>query len=185
MPDKAKLAASRIGVDRLSKLRNTGLLAIKVPNLEPLQKDTFRWLSEPPGVTRNDLTWVIDGSAMNARWSTLATFGFAIVVIADNGSLVAWGSGVPPSWIDSAAGAEAWALHTAVLHSPWIPRVLTDCLGLIKTAEQGTPAATGSSRQLARTWNMIAHSLPGLVGGLGRQQHAGEGSRRQNQGRHK
>ena len=96
-PTKAELAARRIGKNRLELLESTGLLTLKVPNLEPLEKDTFRWYSSPPDVSRNDLTWVLDGSALNSKWHTLATFGFGIVVISDSGDLVAWGGGRPPT----------------------------------------------------------------------------------------
>ena len=44
IPDKAKLAASRIGRARRELLDSTGLLTIKVPKLEPLERDTFAWL---------------------------------------------------------------------------------------------------------------------------------------------
>ena len=67
LPDKAKLAASRVGRDRRELLESTGLFTVKVPNLEPIEKDTFRWYSQAPDYTRDDLVWVIDGSAMNAR----------------------------------------------------------------------------------------------------------------------
>jgi hypothetical protein len=119
-------------------------------------------------LTRSDLTWIIDGSAMNGRRNTLATFGFAIAIVAKDGSLLAWGSGIPPHWVDSAAGAETWALYKATQLSPWPPRVVTDCLGLVQTAEQGTFAATASRKQLARTWNMIANNLDGDIATLTR-----------------
>ena len=51
LPDKAKLAACRIGTAMLEKLKDTGLLAICVPRLETIRKDTFRWFSDPPAVT--------------------------------------------------------------------------------------------------------------------------------------
>ena len=148
-------------------LKSTGLLTIKVPKLEPLEKDTFRWYSNAPDVTRSDLTWVLDGSALNSKWHTLATYGFGIVVISNVGDLVAWGGGRPPAWVDSASAAEAWALATATSLSPWEPRIITDCVGLLRTAELGEKAATKGSRQLARTWTVIAghlaHDLNAMV----------------------
>ena len=158
-PVKARLAASRIGQARRELLDTTGLLTIKVPNLEPLEKDTFRWYSDPPDTSRTDLQWVIDGSALNSRWHSLATYGFGIVVFADCGDLVAWGGGRPPAWIDSASASEAWALATVTSLAPWEPKIITDCLGLLHTAEAGVTAATRSSKQLARTWAIIAGHL--------------------------
>ena len=166
IPPKAKLAASRIGAARRELLDSTGLLTIKVPRLEPLEKDTFRWYSSPPDGTRSDLTWVIDGSALNTKWYTLATFGFAVVVYADDGELVAWGGGRPPAWIDSASAAEAWALATVTMHAHWEPKIITDCLGLLRTAEAGAAAATKSGKQLARTWAVIAANLDGDIAAM-------------------
>ena len=56
IPKKAMLAASRIGNDRRELLESTGLLTLKVPNLEPLERDTFAWYSEPPDCFRDDIT---------------------------------------------------------------------------------------------------------------------------------
>ena len=112
MPEKAQLAWRTIGLLRQELLESTELLAVKVPQLERIEKDTFSWYSCPPDCTRSDLVWVIDGSALNTKWSSLATFGFGIVVYSKAGDLVAWGGGVPPVWTDSASTAEAWALAT-------------------------------------------------------------------------
>ena len=137
-----------------------------MPNLEPIEKNTFRWYSQAPDYTRDDLVWVIDGSALNARWSTLATFCFGIVVTDKNGDLVAWGGGVPPAWVDSASAAEAWALATVTMQALHSPEVLTDCLGLLHTSEAGTAAATKGTRQLARTWAVISSNLDGDISRL-------------------
>ena len=100
---------------------------------------------------------------MNARRRALATFGFGIVVMDERGSLVAWGNGVPPVWVDSAAAAEAWALNIALQHSIGTPVILTDCLGLLKTAERGASAALAAKMRLARTWAHIANHLDGNI----------------------
>ena len=110
----------------------------------------------------------MDGSALNAGWSTLATFGLGIVVYARGGDLVAWGGGVPPAWKDSASAAEAWALAVVTSHAMHPSAIVTDCLGLVHTAENGTAAATSSNRQLARTWATIANHLDGDISSLTR-----------------
>ena len=74
-----------------------------------------------------------------------------------------WGGGRPPEWIDSASAAEAWALATVTSRAPWGPKIITDCLGLLHTAEAGATAATRSSKQLARTWATIAGHLDGNI----------------------
>ena len=169
MPQKARLAWNRIGAKRQELLENTGLLTVKVPKLEPVGKDTFKWYSQPPDTTRRDLVWVIDGSALNSRWSALATYGFGIVVYTTEGDLIAWGCGIPPAWTDSASAAEAWALAVVTSNALHPPMVITDCLGLLHTAEAGTAAATCGKRQLARTWAVIANNLDGDISQLTRE----------------
>ena len=41
----------------------------------------------------------------------LARLGFAIVVVAPSGELLALAYGCPPNWIVDSAGAETWALY--------------------------------------------------------------------------
>ena len=97
------------------------------------------------------------------RWKDLSTLGFAIAVVADDGSLVAWGWGVPPVWCDSASAAEAWALASALNMTMGPIRVVTDCLGLLKTAEMGSAAANAPSMKLARTWAHISARMGGRM----------------------
>ena len=47
---------------------------------------------------------------MSGKWHQFGSYGFGGAVVADDGTLVAYGKGVPPEWTDSAAAAEAWAL---------------------------------------------------------------------------
>ena len=72
----------------------------------------------------------------------LITTGFGIVVVDATGSLVAYGSGIPPDFVVDSGGAETWALKVAVSASIVTPTVITDCLGLIKVAEAGAGKAT-------------------------------------------
>ena len=44
-----------------------------------------------------------------------------------------------------------------------LPYVVTDCLGLVKTAAKGAAAACTSKTHLARIWNHIAHLLDGYI----------------------
>ena len=73
------------------------------------------------------------------------------------------GIGVPPGWCDSASAAEAWALSAVLRISPGHARIVTDCLGLVKTAEHGTSAAVTSRKHLARVWGNISGSLDGKL----------------------
>ena len=50
IPDRAKLAAKRIGAKRLRLLQDTGMLAIKLPALPDRDYDTFQWGLAPQEV---------------------------------------------------------------------------------------------------------------------------------------
>ena len=105
--------------------------------------------------SRTDVRGFIDGSMLCPKWRELSTLGFAVAVVADDGSLIAWGWGVPPVWCDSASAAEAWALAAVLSMTTGPTRIVTDCLGLLKTAEKGSAAANALSMKLARTWARI------------------------------
>ena len=96
-------------------------------------------------------------------WIDYRTTGFAIVVVAPGGDLVAYGYGAPPSWCTTAAAAEAWALHMALALTAFPPFLRTDCQSLLKTAAEGTAQAHEASRPLARIWKLIADSLDGNI----------------------
>ena len=49
------------------------------------------------------------------------------------------------------------------MHALHPPEILTDCLGLLHTAEAGTAAATRGGKQLARTWAIISNHLDGNI----------------------
>ena len=100
---------------------------------------------------------------LNPRRRRLATCGFAIAAVTKDGDLCAWGWGVPPHWCDSASAAEAWALCHVLKETANPTRIITDCLGLVKTAEQGTAAAITSRKQLARVWSNISGALDGRI----------------------
>jgi hypothetical protein len=87
--------------------------------------------------------------------------GFSLVVVADDGTLLACGHGTPPSWIFDSAGAEAWAFYVALDMCPFPPPITTDCLGLLESLERGKADATAANRPLARLWRMIFGALDG------------------------
>ena len=90
IPEKAKLAANRIGTRRLRILRDTGMLAIKLHTLPDTEFDTFQWGSAPPDFDRTDVRCFIDASMLEPKWRELSTLGFAVAVVADDGSLLEW-----------------------------------------------------------------------------------------------
>ena len=72
---------------------------------------------------------------------------------------MAYGMGWPPSWPETAAAAEAWALQFVTCSCPFMPTVRTDCQTLLTTAALGAGNATHHTRPLARVWSRIAHAV--------------------------
>ena len=99
---------------------------------------------------------------LHGKWLQYRTTGFAIVVVHE-GSLLGYGLGTPPHWCKTAAAAEAWALATVIRNTPIVPAMRTDCLSLLRTAENGALSATQAGRQLARIWQEISHALDGNI----------------------
>ena len=162
----ADRAAQVVGEKRVRLLEDHGMLLLRVPARPLVKYDSFQWLSQPPPDEVDGLSWYIDGSAQNPKWEQIATYGFGIVVVNANGDLVAWGYGIPPEWITSAADAEAWALKTAVGDNVCVPKIVTDCKSLLAISRRGASRACTASMPLARTWAQIVNSLDGAMDDL-------------------
>ena len=63
----------------------------------------------PPGELSDDAQWFIDGSLLDESRRLARRTGFGIVVVETTGMLLAFGKGVPSSWVFDAVGAELWA----------------------------------------------------------------------------
>ena len=96
---------------------------------------------------------------IGGRHNAIKRLGYAIVLVSRCGSLLAFGNGRPPSWITDSAGAECWAYFCVIGMSPFIPYVVTDCLGILIMLSFGRTAATLATRPLARVWGLIFHTL--------------------------
>ena len=165
-PKLANFAMERLGPRRKEIMQIQGLACVKTPiDVRPAE-GTFQWLTKPPDATRTDLVWYTDGSCSNPNCLEVARFGFAIVVVSDEGDLVAYGAGIPPAFVLDSGMAEVWALYTVIAEAPFIPRVVTDYLGIVSTARAGTTIATSSQSANARLWKMIAHRLDGDISQL-------------------
>jgi hypothetical protein len=146
----AKLDPSRrrIGFDY-------GLILTRIILAPPPIDESFWWFLSPPEVIDTSWTWYIDGSFVGARLPGAGRTGFGIVIVAYDGTLIAYGSGNPPDWVLDASGAEAWALYAVIRMCNDFPRTITDCLNLLTFLEGGQQAAGASHKPLARLWNMI------------------------------
>ena len=82
----------------------------EVPRTKRSQHGTFQWCSAPPDVTREDVTWVTDGSASHPTCPQISVFGIGVVVVSDDGSLLAYGWGEAPDHIRDSGMAELWAV---------------------------------------------------------------------------
>ena len=161
-PQGALLALERLNPIRRRLLQTRALLVLRVPRPPILRTEWFRWLVAPPDCIEY-CTWYIDGSMLDGSWHDFRALGFGIAVVSDSNDLLAFGMGCPPLWCRSAASAEAWALFVAVSSCPAPPRMKTDCLALLRTAEEGLMKAAASSRPLARLWNQIGNALDGDI----------------------
>ena len=71
-------------------------------------------------------------------WCTART-GCGVVVVADDGTLIAYGNAVPPSWVRTSGGAEAWTLYLVLRELPFVPRLVADYFSLLVTARRALP----------------------------------------------
>jgi len=143
--------------ERANAVKTRAVLTVSIPIAEPqVQTSGWQWVSDPPDVNADDLTWVIDGSRRYASHWTLATTGCGVAVLDKLGMLIAYATATPPPWVKTAGAAEAWALLLTLKANPYPPKVLTDCMALLHTARAG-PASAGRGRNTdARIWNEIA-----------------------------
>ena len=66
-----------------------------------------------------------------------------------------------PTKVRTSPAAETHAVALAVGMTPAPPRLVTDCLGVVRTAERGRAAAVAASRPLAAPWLAIAAATDG------------------------
>ena len=160
-PDECSEILERTAEPRLSLLRTRGLYAMKVDAPAPPKDDTFSWALQPPEDVLEGAIWFIDGSLFDEARRYARRTGFGIVITSSSGTLLGYGNGVPPRWVHDAAGAELWALYVVARMNPMLPKVVTDCVGLLQGLQGEPSIATGPKKKLARTWNMIKCALDG------------------------
>ena len=155
-----------VGRRRCDALLNHEIAAVRVPFDKKSAEGKFQWLSNEPDVTRDDLICYTDGSPSDPLTPELSAIGYSIVVVSKAGDLIAYGTGTPPEFVCDSGMAETWAVYTVVAMFPFLPDIVTDCLGIVETAKAGTTAATAASAPNARIWRMMASALDGDVSKL-------------------
>ena len=164
-PRSAQLALERMNPVRRRLLQTRALMVVRVPRPPIMRTEWFQWMWTPPDDIEQ-CTWYLDGSMLDGDWQDFRALAFAIAIVSEANDLLAFGMGCPPLWCRSAAAAaaaEAWALFIALSSTPFPPKLRTDCLSLLRTAEGGLARATAACRPLARLWSQIGTTLDGNI----------------------
>lgn len=160
-PKEAARLLDRISAQRRRILETRGLLVLKLPAPPQAGDGHFTWKLQPDCGDTQGTKWYFDGSMLNGTWKPYRSTGFGVVVTSRDGQLLGYGNGMPPHWCKTAASAEAWALCTILMITPFPPQMRTDCLSLLATAREGHAKATDPRSPLARIWCMISGALEG------------------------
>ena len=150
----------RLSTERQVLLNTRGLMAIKMRIPSGEQQDYFIWHVRPSQEAELEgAEWYIDGSLFDEKLDFSRRCGFGIVVVAADGQLLGYGSGVPPAWIHDAAGAELWAFYVVIREAPGMPRTFTDCQGILDGLAATPARLVDQHSKLARTWAMILQAV--------------------------
>ena len=152
---RIKKFLNTLDVRRQELLTTRGLFCLKLSVTPPPPGDTFEWLWGDHEDIPGDARWYIDGSMYDNLGASLERLGFGVVVVSPTGQLLAFGRGVPPSWVSDASGAELWAFAVVISMNPSMPDITTDCLNIIESILRGKGPALSSKSPLARAWKGI------------------------------
>ena len=135
---------------------------MKLPTPTQRPQGNFKWIVDPASshTDPNTATWFCDGSLINGGQVDFRATGIGIAVVSDDGELIGYGYGSPPSWVATAAAAELWATETVLSNTPFPPKIKTDCLSILTAAHGGSQTAERHDRSLARLWR----SIRGIIG---------------------
>jgi len=162
-PRVAREFVEHLDGPRQLALQTRGFLALRLDRPLPWYEGWTRWVLGDPVDFHDEATWYIDGSFFDAGHSWTGATGFGVVVISPDGDVCGMCHGAPPSWVTNAAGAEGWAMYTALRSCHQPPRIVTDCLGLVTQLERGLADGMAPHRPLARLWCLIAATLDNAV----------------------
>jgi hypothetical protein len=132
-------------------------LASLVP--PPPARSSFAWeRAVPDDVDLAQCTVYTDGSMHDGppKFDSLcARLGWSMVLVGDDGLIIASAHGVPPPFVRSVPAAEAWALAEAARTFGSSPRFRVDCLGVVQAYQSGRKRATSAARGDADIWAAI------------------------------
>ena len=140
-----------------------GLFLMKAQVTRQRPNGWFRWLKQPVGDVPDSAVWYVDGSLLDGPSRLLGATGYSIVVVAQDGQLLGCAHGAPPRWVTTAGAAEAYATYKVLTLTPFVPHIVTDCLGVLQTLQRGAAAATAANRVNARLWSLIGGCLDGTT----------------------
>jgi len=144
-------------------MQSQGLFLLRTQVSKQRPGGWFRWLKQPVEDVPDDAVWYVDGSLYDGPSKLLGVTGYAIVVVARDGRLLGCASGAPPHWITTAGAAEAYATYKVLALSPFVPHIVTDCLGVLQTLQRGPTAASAANKLNARLWALIGGCLDGTT----------------------
>ena len=146
------------GARETLKTRGLAIVRAKIP--PPDEDGCIKWLKNVPGtVNESTLDWYIDGSLLDGPQQWTARVGAGFAGVAPNGSVIAYGFGIPPRGICTTPGAEAWALGVVIQATASRRSVTTDCDGNRSAIRSGRRWATHATRPFARIWDQIFEAL--------------------------
>ena len=124
---------------------------------------TYTWHGATPS-SEVLATFYTDGSLIDREYDGCSRLGWAFVAVDQSGNHIAAASGIPPSWIDSISGAEAWALLMAARAAAPGSVYVTDSLNCADAYRKGVKWALAPCRPLARVWRLLFSTLRPVVG---------------------
>jgi len=144
-------------------MRSQGLFLMRAQVSRQRPNGWFRWLKQPVGDVPDTALWYVDGSLVDGPSRLLGVTGYSIVVVAQDGQSLGCAHGAPPHWVTTAGAAEAFATYKVLTLTPFVPHIITDCLGVLHTLQRGPVAATAANRANARLWSLIGGCLDGTT----------------------
>jgi len=126
----------------------------------PASVASFTWIVRPVDELLS-VEWTVytDGSLLDGPFAELRRPGWAFVALDRDGVVQAIARGVPPPWISTIFGAEAWAVLQAVLVAPVIGTLRIDCKAAVNLLQAGPAAAVKPTRVTAAVWAGIFAAL--------------------------